>query len=145
MAILSSLWAQDEQEIGQCIDMAIRETLLGGGDRTGASAHTWAYSGRSYLPKIDPRSEMRSILPWGFFPCKDGRFLRFMGVVVHWPRFVKLMGMPELEERFSYPDDVLDVDRKWEIDEIWYPWCAERTAKEAMEACPVECIHLVEG
>jgi len=135
LAVLSALWTRDEQGIGQCIDMAIRETLLGGGDRTGACAHTWAYSRRSFMPKMDPRSEMRSILPWGFFPCKDGRFLRFMGALVHWPRFVKLMGMPGLEERFKYPDDVLDVDRKWEIDEIWYPWCTERTAKEAMEAC----------
>jgi len=135
LSVLSALWARDGQGVGQCIDMAIGEALLCGGDRAGAIAHTWAYSGRSYFPKSDPRSEARCILPWGFYPCKDGRFLRMMATIVHWPRFVKLMGMPELEERFSYPDDILDIDRKWEIDEIWYRWCAERDAREAMEAC----------
>jgi len=135
LAALSALWTRDFEETGQCIDFAIREALLCGGDRAGASAHTWAYSGRSYLPKIDPSSETRCILPWGFYQCKDGRFLRFMGTIVHWPRFVKMMDMPELEERFGYPDDILDIDRKGEIDAIWYPWLAERTAREAMEAC----------
>jgi len=135
LAVLSALWTQNEQGMGQCIDFAIRETLLCGGDRAGTSAHTWAYSGRSYFPKMDPRSETRCILPWGFYPCKDGRFLRIMASLIHWPRFVKLMDMPELEEGFNYPEDVINIDRKWEIDAIWYPWCAERNAREAMEEC----------
>lgn len=127
--MLAALWSRDIQgNGGECSDIAIRETLLSGGDRAGASTHSFSYSGGTLMRKVDPRLEITSIMPNGFYPCKDGKFLRIMAVLPHWLRFIKLF--PELEEKFNYPVDVLNLDRKSEVDEIWYPWIAEKTAQD---------------
>jgi crotonobetainyl-CoA:carnitine CoA-transferase CaiB-like acyl-CoA transferase len=72
-------------------------------------------------------------MPGGVYPCQDG-FLLVMPILTHWSRFLALMKVPDLE-KYNYPNDIVNVEYKGEVDAIWYQWCAERTKRQAMEEC----------
>ena len=133
LATLGALWARDEQGFGQYVDVSLQETQAGDIDRKTINLVSWAYTGDVTYPRIDPSTSARTVMPSGVFPCQDG-FIQSLPVLPHWPRFLALMKTPELE-RFNYPNDLLNMDLKGEIDAIWYPWCTERSKRQAMEEC----------
>jgi len=135
LATLGALWAKEEHDTGQYLDISLMETQAGDVDRKTVDMVAWAYSG-SAIYTMRPEAaewEGRHIMPHGIFPCKDG-FITSSPILPHWPRFVKLMGNPELE-KIRYPDDMFDMDLKGEIDVMWYEWLENRTKKEVMETC----------
>ncbi len=135
LATLGALWAQKLQGISQHLDISIQETMAGTTDRKTINLLCWAYSGAPTMPRSDRRAVIRTILPSGMYQCKDG-FLNCLTPVHTWDRLVRLLGdPPELKENFKWPEDIYDLDRKWEVDQYWVPWCAERTKVEAMAEC----------
>jgi crotonobetainyl-CoA:carnitine CoA-transferase CaiB-like acyl-CoA transferase len=137
LATLGALWACEEQDFGQHVDISLMETQTGDIDRKTVDLVAWAYSGDAIYTMRPEADEWRAntIMPGGIFPCKDG-FIASLPVLPHWPRFVELMKEPELE-KLNFPDDVLDTesDIKGEIDIMWYEWLSQRTKREAMEEC----------
>ena len=140
LATVGAFWACEEQGFGQYIDVSLMETMAGDIDRKTVDMVAWAYSGNAIYTMRPEAEEWRAttIMPGGIFPCKDG-FIASLPVLPHWPRFVALMGNPDLD-KLEFPDEVLDTesDVKGEIDIMWYEWLSERTKKEAMEACQKE-------
>ena len=137
LATLGALWAREEQDFGQYVDVSLMETQVGDVDRKTVDLLAWAYSGSAIYTMRPEAEEWRAatLMPGGIFPCKDG-FIASRPVLPHWPRFVELMKDPRLE-KLSFPDDILDTeaDIKGEIDIMWYEWLAQRTKQEAMEEC----------
>jgi crotonobetainyl-CoA:carnitine CoA-transferase CaiB-like acyl-CoA transferase len=136
LATVGAFWSVEEGGIGQYIDVSLMETMSGDIDRKTVDLVAWAYSGNAIYtmrPKLD-EWRAATIMPGGVFPCQDG-FVLSTPVLAHWPRFVALMGNPELA-KLSFPDDVLDTESEMhgQIDIMWYEWLSERTKREAMEA-----------
>jgi len=135
-ATLAAYWVQLNQGIGQHLDISMQDVLATDTNHKSTNLLAWAYSGMglttSLLGRVDPREIASDITPTGVFPCKDG-FVRVAGGLIFWDRFIKIF--PELADQYEWPNDIVDVDRKYEIDLIWYDWCAERTKNEIMEIC----------
>jgi len=136
VATLAAYWLQQTKGIGQHIDVSIQEVLSADTDHKTTNLVAFAYSGMcmtlGVVGRQDPREISSDITPSGVYPCRDG-FVRVAGGLPFWNRLIKLF--PELGERFTYPDDVLNLDNKGVVDAIWYEWCATRTKTEIMEAC----------
>ena len=135
LATLGALWASEEYEVGQSVDISLMETQAGDVDRKTVDMMAWAYSGEAIYTMRPEMAEWeaRHIMPHGNFPCEDG-FITSSPILPHWPRFVKLMNNPELE-KIRYPEDMFDMDIKGEIDVMWYEWLEGRTKQEIMETC----------
>jgi crotonobetainyl-CoA:carnitine CoA-transferase CaiB-like acyl-CoA transferase len=135
-ATLAAYWLQQTKGVGQHIDVSIQEVLSTDTDHKTTNLVSFAYSGMSMtlgvVGRQDPREISSDITPSGVYPCKDG-FVRVAGGLAFWSRFVRLF--PELEDQFTYPDDVLNLENKGIVDALWYEWCATRTKNEIMEAC----------
>ena len=121
---------------GQYLDISMQEVLASDTNHKMTNLLCFSYSGMALtnevLGRFDTSEVTSNIMPTGIFPCKDG-LVRTQGGLPYWERFVKLF--PEFE-KFSWPEDVLDVENnKPEVDVAWYEWCAERTKQEIMEAC----------
>ncbi|MBW2087313.1 MAG: CoA transferase, partial [Deltaproteobacteria bacterium] len=136
LATLGAFWANEEQGLGQHVDVSLMETQAGDVDRKNIDLLAWSYSGDPvHAIRTDYEAWLaKNILPFGTFPCQDG-FIVSLPIVTHWPRFVELMKMPELADRYNFPEDIFDMDVKGEIDVMWYEWLAERTKEEAMADC----------
>ncbi len=135
-ATLAAYWLRRANGIGQHIDVSIQEVLSADFDHKTTNLVSFAYSGMSRTLGVngrqDPREISQDITPSGVYPCKDG-FVRVACGLPFWERFAKLF--PELGERLTYPDDVINLNNKGLVDAIWYEWCAQRTKTEIMEAC----------
>jgi crotonobetainyl-CoA:carnitine CoA-transferase CaiB-like acyl-CoA transferase len=135
-AALTAYFVQQNQGIGQHLDISAQEVLAADTNHKSSNLLAWAYSGMglttSLLGRTDPREIESDIMPTGVYACKDG-FVRVAGLLPFWDRFIKIF--PELADQFVWPDDITDLDRKYEIDAFWYEWCAERTKNEIMEIC----------
>jgi len=135
-ATLAAYWVQQNQGIGQYLDISMQEVLATDTNHKSTNLLSWAYSGMgltsNVLGRLDPREIASDITPTGVYPCKDG-FVRVAGAFIFWDRFIKIF--PELGEKYEWPGDVTNLDYKPEVDVMWYEWCAERTKNEIMEAC----------
>ena len=120
---------------GQVIDISMQEVLATDADHKTVGLISWAYSGTAITANVvgrsDPRELASDITPTGVYPCKDG-YVRTAGGIVFWDRFLKLF--PQFEH-LKWPEDIVDIDNKPEVDAAWFEWCSERTRMELVEAC----------
>ena len=72
------------------------------------------------------------IMPHGRYPCKDGFVEYAGGEPVFWPRWVKMLEMPELLENPRFKD-LADLSHRGEFEAIFLPWLVELTKREATE------------
>jgi len=54
--------------------------------------------------------------------------------MIYFDRTTRMMGMPELMERFGDPSAQFNPELKEEFEAIFLPWCAERTKREIVAA-----------
>lgn len=133
LATMGAHWAAEEQNIGQYLDISLMETIAGDVDRKTVDMLSWAYSEQGIYTYRRDAAELavKHIMPAGTFPCQDG-FIASLPILPHWPRFVELMKNPEVD-KIRFPEDIMDLDIKGEIDVLWYDWLAERTKRQVME------------
>ncbi|MDY6855476.1 MAG: CoA transferase [Thermodesulfobacteriota bacterium] len=127
---MGALLASKIQGIGQHVDISIMESQLGSVDRRAQNILSFAYSGETAFFRSTRLGFL--ILPHGRYPCKDG-FIEYAGAEpIFWPRWVKMLEMPELlnDPRFK---DLTDLTYKDEFEAIFLPWLIERSKQEAME------------
>jgi crotonobetainyl-CoA:carnitine CoA-transferase CaiB-like acyl-CoA transferase len=121
--------------VGQHVDISIIETQLGSIDRRSTNLLSFVYSGRTPFSR-SPVAGVFTLLPRGRYPCKDS-FVEFAGGGAQfWPRYVQMLGMPELlsDPRFSTLEERYRVEHLNELEAIVVGWLAERTKHEVMEA-----------
>jgi crotonobetainyl-CoA:carnitine CoA-transferase CaiB-like acyl-CoA transferase len=140
VAAIAAYWHNRSSNVGQCIDVSMQEVLASDTDHKTTNLVSFAYSGMTMtsnvVGRLDPREVASDITPSGVFPCKDG-FVRAAGGIMFWDRFARLF--PELDEMFTFPDDVLNVEEnKPIVDAVWYDWCLDHTKQEIMETCQKE-------
>ncbi len=133
VATIAAYWLQLNEGIGQYIDVSMQETMTADIDHRTLNLLDWAYSGEVAIFRQDPRagtSALLDITPTGVYPTKDG-FIRAAGGIIFWPRFAA--AFPDIGAKYTWPDDVLNMDNKGVVDAFWYPWCLDRTKQEIME------------
>ena len=133
LATLAGYWFAAVQGVGQHIDCSMQQMLSTDIDFKTANVLAWAYNGRGYEGRRDPRDTVTNIGRVAVYPCKDG-FIRMRMMFPQWSRFVQLLQSPELEA-LKMPEDYFNLDYLPLVDAIWYSWCADRTKQEIMEQC----------
>jgi crotonobetainyl-CoA:carnitine CoA-transferase CaiB-like acyl-CoA transferase len=127
---MGALLAGKIQGVGQHVDISIMESQLGSVDRRAQNILSFAYSGETAFFRSTRLGLL--ILPHGRYPCKDG-FVEYAGAEpVFWPKWLKMLEMPELfnDPRFK---DITDLTYKDEFEAIFLPWLIEHSKQEAME------------
>jgi crotonobetainyl-CoA:carnitine CoA-transferase CaiB-like acyl-CoA transferase len=133
VATMLALTTARLQGEGQHVDVGIFETQMGTIDRRMSHLLTYQYNGEtSHRP--DPEQEPAGF-PVGVYPCLDG-FFQVAGGFVFWPRIARMIGRMDLvdDPGFSTPQGQRDPENLERFLVIWYPWIAERTKQEIVEA-----------
>lgn len=133
VATMMSLITNRAQEVGQHIDVSIFESQMGTIDRRMSHLLSYQYNQEiTYRP--DPEQEPPGF-PVGVYPCKDG-FFHIAGGFVFWSRVCKMMERPDLtnDPGFCTPEGQRDPANLERFSVIWYPWIAEHTKGEIIEA-----------
>ncbi len=115
---------------GQHVDVSIMECQLASVDRSGPSLVSVAYSGNPTFVRTFARRF--SIMPFGVYPCADGYVHFTAAQKAWWPKFCKLIGMPELTDDPLYSTDETfnDLSKAPEIDAMFLPWVLQHTKQE---------------
>jgi len=130
VATMGALFAGKFQGIGQHVDVSIMEAEMSSADRRALNTLSFAYS-RSTLFFRSLRMGL-FIMPHGRYPCADG-FVEFTGgEPSFWPRWIRMLGMPELADdpRFQ---DLADLTHKDELEAIFLDWLADLSKDEVMK------------
>ena len=123
---MGAFYASRYHGIGQHVDVSIMETQMGSVDRRGPSLIAYQYCGDINLRTPPAGLGLELVPPMN--PCEDGYFNCTVGYVF-WDRLVKMLGVPKFEDpRFRPP--WTDLALKQEFDEVWIPWCMERSKRE---------------
>jgi len=135
VATMGAILASHFRSVGQHVDVSIYETQMGSIDRRSTNLLSFAYSGTAPFTRY-PMAGLFTLLPRGRYACKDG-FIEFAGGGAQfWPRYVQMLGMPELlsDPRFSTLEERYRVEHLKELEAIVMAWLAEHTKQEVMEA-----------
>ena len=133
VATIVALFASRAQGAGQHVDVSIFESQMGTIDRRMSHLITYQYNREtSYRP--DPEQEPPGF-PVGVFPCKDG-FFHIAGGFVFWPRICQMIDRSDLADDpgFCTPEGQREPENLERFSVIWYPWIAEHTKLEIIEA-----------
>jgi len=133
VATMVALFASRAQGAGQHVDVSIFESQMGTIDRRMSHLLTYQYNREtSYRP--DPEQEPVGF-PVGVYPCKDG-FFHIAGGFVFWSRICQMMDRPDLvdDPGFCTPEGQREPENLERFSVIWYPWIAEHTKLEIIEA-----------
>jgi crotonobetainyl-CoA:carnitine CoA-transferase CaiB-like acyl-CoA transferase len=73
-ATIAAYWVQQDQGIGQYLDISMQEVLATDTNHKSTNLVSWAYSGMglttNVLGRLDPREIASDITPTGVYPCK---------------------------------------------------------------------------
>jgi len=130
VATMGALIASKFQGTGQHVDISIIETQECSADRRTTNLLSFAYSGGTTFFRAHRMGLL--IMPHGRYPCKDGFVEYAGGEPVFWPRWVKMLEMPELLENPRFKD-LADLSHRGEFEAIFLPWLVELTKREATE------------
>jgi len=133
VATMVALFASRAQGAGQHVDVSIFESQMGTIDRRMSQLLTYQYNNETSY-RIDPEEE-RAGFPYGIYPCKDG-FFQLAGAYVFWTRICQMISRPDLvdDPGFCTPEGQREPENLERFNVIWYPWIAERTKREIIEA-----------
>jgi benzylsuccinate CoA-transferase BbsF subunit/naphthyl-2-methylsuccinate CoA transferase subunit len=114
----------------QAIDLATYEVAAASADRRLTLTLGYAYTGWSSTRE----QGIASVLPNGMFPCKDGLACVVVSPNTRWPRFVAMLGHPELvdDPELNAPDAWSSPSVRDRLDLLFYTWLADRTKHEVM-------------
>ena len=124
---------QDDDAIGQHIDVSILETQLGSVDRRQSALLAYQYTGEL---SHRPASGGSGGFPNAVYPCSDGYF-QINGSRMYFPRAVAMLGdPPELTtDRWQDPSSQGNPSMQDEFEsEHFLPWLLARTRAEAWQA-----------
>ena len=130
VATMGALFGAKGDDIGQLVDVSIFETQISSQDRRTSSLFGYQYTG-----KISPRLPLATAgYPLGIYPCQDGYF-EWFGGLVYFPRVVAMLGNPEFlqEPRWYTPQAQSDPEMVDEFNGYFLGWCLEHTKKELWE------------
>ena len=130
VATMGALFGAKGDDIGQLVDVSIFETQISSQDRRTSSLVGYQYTG-----KISPRLPLATAgYPLGIYPCQDGYF-EWFGGLVYFPRVVAMLGNPEFlqEPRWYTPQAQSDPEMVDEFNGYFLGWCLEHTKKELWE------------
>ena len=123
--------------VGQHVDVSIMEVHSCGADRRAQNLLSYGYSGATSFFRSHRLGLF--IMPHGRYPCKDG-FVEYAGAgPIFWPRWARMLSMPELLEDPMF-SDLTDLGHKDEFEAIFLPWLSELSKKEAEEKAQREGI-----
>jgi crotonobetainyl-CoA:carnitine CoA-transferase CaiB-like acyl-CoA transferase len=123
-AIMLALYQRAQTGVGQYIDVAMYDTIIGLAERS-----VTAYS---LTGQVLQRGKELYMAPWGPFQCQDGYVGLLVATEGDWAKFCKAIGCPELigkEGTTSGPERAKNMSG-W-LGEIINGWCRQQTKAEA--------------
>jgi crotonobetainyl-CoA:carnitine CoA-transferase CaiB-like acyl-CoA transferase len=130
VATMGAFFAARYEGIGQQVDVSIMETQLSSQDRRASALVGFQYTGET-----NPRLPLATAgYPFGIFPCKDGYF-EWFGGLLYFPRVVRMLGEPEFlkDPKWYTRQAQTDPALKEEFEAFLLGWCLEYTRKELWE------------
>ena len=130
VATMGALFGARGDDIGQQVDISIFETQISSQDR-----RTSALVGYQYTGQISPRLPLSTAgYPLGIWPCQDGYF-EWFGGLVYFPRVVTMLGNPEFltEPRWYTPQAQSDPELVDEFNAYFLAWGLVFTKMELWE------------
>lgn len=130
VATMGALLGARDDDVGQQVDISLFETQLSSQDRRTSSLVGYQYTGQ-----VSPRLPLATAgYPLGIYPCQDGYFEWFAGLI-YFPRVVEMLGNPEFlqEPRWYTPEAQSDPELVDEFNAYFIGWCLEHTKKELWE------------
>ena len=130
VATMGALLGAKGDDLGQQVDISIFETQISSQDR-----RTSGLVGHQYTGEVSPRRPLSTAgYPFGIWPCQDGYF-EWFGGLLYFPRVVAMLGNPEFlqEPRWYTPEAQSDPDLVDEFNAYFLGWCLERTKMELWE------------
>lgn len=136
-ATMVGLWVAEQQGIGQVIDFSCIEAMHSSTNWMQDLHTSYTFTGRISEPIYLGIGAM----PNGGYPCEDG----YVYMIIEpewWKKFVEMIEMPDLLERFPTIIELLDPSKREEIDTAVIPWLMERTKLELHELAGSKKINL---
>ncbi len=133
VATMTALLGAEGTGIGQWVDVSLLEAELCSTDWRMANLVGHQYSGQVSIRMLP---QQRGAFPSGNYPCKDG-YIYVIGLwPVVWPGVANLIGRPEWgkDRRFVSNEGQASPQSRDEFEAVWYPYLAEHTKKELVEA-----------
>ena len=124
---MTALFGAEIRGSGEQVDVSAFEMIRGHIDRSGTDLIAYQYTG-----DYDERSSAVSkMYPQGVHPCKDGYIDISGSGIAFFPRTAKVLGRPELVEKYGTREAQIDPDlRKEFYEDVYHPWLMERTRRE---------------
>ena len=128
VATMGALFASSDS--GQHVDVSIMETQLGSQDRRTAALVGFQYTGET----TRRRPLATAGYPFGIYPCQDGYF-EWFGGLVYFPRVVSMLGEPEFlkDPKWYTQQAQTDPELVDEFNAYFLGWCLEHTKNELWE------------
>lgn len=127
VATMTALYGAEIRGSGEQVDVSAFEIIRGHIDRAGTDLIAYQYTG-DYDERAPAVSKM---YPQGVHPCKDGYIDISGSGVAFFPRTAKMLGRPELIEKYGTREAQIDPDLREEFyNDIYHPWLMERTRRE---------------
>jgi len=128
MAIMGAVRHQRLHGTGQHIDVAIYEVACDTADR-----RTTMLTGYAYTGLMGSREASHAgVLPVAVLPCGDGMVNIVASPPARWPRFMRMVGRPDLIEdpELHKPEFWGKPEAREMVDSVLYPWLMERTKEQ---------------
>ena len=131
LAVMGAVFHQRRGGTGQHIDISIHEVASNSADRRITMLTGYAYTG--LISGREPT--VATTLPLGAYPCKDGHVWLLVTPTARWPRFMEMVGRPDLvkDPNLHRPEFWGEPEAKDLVDSMLYPWLMERTKQQVME------------
>lgn len=127
VATMTALFAAETRGSGEQVDLSAFEVIRGHIDRSGTDLVAYQYCG-DYNKRSATASNM---YPQGVHPCKDGYVDISGSGVAFFTRTAKMLGKPELVEKYGTRKAQFDPDLRSEFyKDVYHPWLKERTRRE---------------
>lgn len=127
VATMTALYGAEIRGCGEQVDISAFEVIRGNIDRSGTDLVAYQYCG-DYNQRAATTSKM---YPQGVQPCKDGYVDISGSGVPFFPRTAKMLGKPELKEKYGSREAQVDPElREAFYKDEYHPWLMERTRRE---------------
>jgi crotonobetainyl-CoA:carnitine CoA-transferase CaiB-like acyl-CoA transferase len=130
VATMGAFFAARYDDTGQHVDISILDTQVGSQDRRTSTLVGFQYTGET-TPRLPLAT---SGYPFGIFPCQDGYF-EWFGGLLYFPRVVSMLGDPEFlkDPKWYTPQAQTDPGLVEEFNAFFLGWCLEHTKMELWE------------
>jgi succinyl-CoA:(S)-malate CoA-transferase subunit B len=130
IGVLLALRHRDQTGRGQCIDVALYESVFRCTDELAPAYAMYGTVRERHGPHIE------SGCPYGHFPTKDGKWVAIACTTDKlFARLAKAMGRQELASSSVYGEQKVRLENRHDVNEIVRDWCGSMMRDQVLQKC----------